>query len=68
MMRDEEYYCERCGRKLDPDKVVWLSHRTSTGTYHDPSEGPILPPEDDQGAFPFGSLCAQRAIGESAEF
>lgn len=52
-------YCECCGRKLDPLKIVWLEYDRRDGTYHDFGD---IPDEHNQGGFPFGPGCARRKI------
>ena len=55
---DYTQYCTRCERELNDETIVWLELDTNTGRYHDPSQFP----EDglSQGAFPFGTACAER--------
>lgn len=57
-------YCEHCRRELHPDRIVWLTHRTSTGTYHVPHTQAWLGTDDDQGCFPFGPDCAKKVSVE----
>jgi len=54
-------YCERCGELIKWDRIVWLDYRTSDNTYHINGVMQWNDP-DNQGAFPFGAKCAERAI------
>jgi len=51
--------CERCGERLDPERLVQLELNTYTGTYHRAGE---VPPDDSQGWFDFGSGCAATVL------
>lgn len=46
------YYCERCGKKLDSKKIVWVEWDTRYG----PIFGPV-DPRYTQGWFPYGADC-----------
>jgi hypothetical protein len=61
----EKYFCERCGKKLNPKTMVWLELDNTTGRYTDQ---PL--PEDhvSQGGFTFGRDCAAVAGRENDEF
>jgi len=50
-----KHYCERCGRKLDETKIVWLEYDQRDGTYHNRGD---IPAEYNQGGFAFGADCA----------
>jgi hypothetical protein len=50
------YFCERCGRELQPDQVIWLEFDQRTHTYHDKGGIPV---DKSQGGFPFGKRCAE---------
>lgn len=50
-------FCERCGARLDPRKIVWLELSTVTGNYHD--EKHPIPEAEAGGCFPFGKDCAK---------
>jgi hypothetical protein len=54
--------CERCGEDLHPNREVWLGYDQRTHTYTDKP----IPPEHDQGGFPFGRACARKALAEDA--
>lgn len=54
--------CTRCGERLNPARLVWLSLDQRTNTYTDGE----IPPESDQGGFPFGRACAKAAKAEHA--
>jgi len=56
-MSDHDYICERCGKPITADTTVWLEMRISTGRYV--PETTVLPDDDNQGCFPFGSDCAK---------
>jgi len=59
----QTYCCECCERQLNNDRIVWLAHRTSTGTYHSvEKELPWFDTDDDQGIFPFGAGCAKKVL------
>lgn len=51
-------FCEICGKKLDPNKIVWLNLDRRTNTYTDKE----LPSQYSQGGFPFGKDCAKRIL------
>ena len=55
----EADHCEHCDRYLNPDKITWLEHNSSTGTYHVEGE---VPEAQSQGMFAFGSACARAVI------
>ncbi len=50
--------CERCGRPLEPDRIVWLELDQRTGKYTDVE----VPEEFSQGAFAFGVDCAKAEL------
>lgn len=54
--------CERCGKQIKADVVVWLDLRSSDNTWHIPGAEMVWNDPDNQGAFPFGATCAQHAI------
>ena len=56
-----EYRCTRCDELLNEARIVWLELNSRTGIY---SSGPVEPPEDSQGGFPFGAACARRVLGK----
>lgn len=58
MKTSEPIYCEKCGRELNPKRIVWLELNCMTGLYHREGE---VPEEDSQGWFPFGPDCAKKA-------
>lgn len=58
-MNERDFYCIRCGEKLDPKKMVWLELNQVTGRYHKPGE---VPEDKSQGAFEFGAACARRVL------
>lgn len=53
-------YCETCGRKLDPDKAVWLEFNNSTWRYSDPDKVCVWPQDDSLGCYSFGRDCAKK--------
>lgn len=53
----QPFRCQRCGRRLDPDQIVWLEMDQRTDTYVDPAIVRV-PDEQSQGCFPFGADCA----------
>lgn len=52
------HHCARCGRELEPGRLVWLELSTKTGRYTDPDRVRI-PEDESQGLFPFGKDCAK---------
>lgn len=50
--------CERCGRPLESDRIVWLELDQRTGKYTDAE----VPEEFSQGAFAFGVDCAKAEL------
>jgi hypothetical protein len=56
-----DYYCECCGRALDPMRIKWLELNCRTGKWTDPDVAP-LPAETSQGCFPFGIACAKARL------
>lgn len=48
-------HCERCGKLLDNERIVWLELNQNSGRYH---EDGMVPEEESQGSFPFGPDCA----------
>lgn len=48
--------CTECGKELT-GRVVWLVLSNKTGNYYKSEEG--IPEDENQGAFPFGSDCAE---------
>ena len=59
--------CVRCGAKLDEKLIVWLELDNTTGIYHQIGNTLVVLEENSQGAFPFGSACAQRQLREQEE-
>jgi hypothetical protein len=55
----EKYYCDRCGEKLDPSKIVWLELDQDTGRYTDQ---PLPEGHESQGGFSFGRACAKAVL------
>jgi len=51
-------HCTCCGRPLKESRIVWLELDQRINEYHDG----IIPEESSQGAFPFGTDCARKAI------
>ena len=58
----ENQECERCGAVVLRDSVIWLEHRTSTGTWHLPGAVMEWNDPDNQGVFPFGATCAEQTL------
>jgi hypothetical protein len=54
----DKIFCQRCNKKLNPKKIVWLEYDQRTGTYTDQG----VPAEFSQGGFEFGSDCAKVEI------
>lgn len=52
--------CSNCGRKLNPEKTIWLEYSITDGCVYDPNEFPEG--HDSQGCFEFGSDCAEKVI------
>lgn len=50
--------CQRCGKILDHNDIVWLDLDLRDSTYHDIP----LPEEFSQGGFPFGKACAKTVL------
>jgi hypothetical protein len=55
-------FCECCGRKLDPARMVLLELDQRDGTYHDFRD---VPTDVSQGWFAFGTACANRKRREA---
>ena len=64
-MSRREFYCERCGERLNPTRMVWLELNMHTDTYH-AHEGEV-PEHQSQGQFSFGAACARRILAAQAE-
>lgn len=58
-----EYYCTRCGERLNENRAIWLELDTNTGLYH--REGQIPTGGLSQGFFIFGAACAKRELAET---
>ena len=52
--------CSNCGKKLNPEKTIWLEYSITDGCVYDPNEFPEG--HDSQGWFEFGSDCAKKVI------
>ena len=63
MNTEATHYCEHCGRKLNPAKIVWLEFDQRSGSYVDPDKT-WVPMDWSLGIFPFGSDCAKRVLGQ----
>lgn len=61
-----EHHCERCGRQLDPETMVWLELRWDTGRYYDPDKTDV-PEDKSQGGFTFGTACARAVLKNRGE-
>ena len=60
-MKSEITRCEKCGRILDNNKIVWLELSNTDGNYYtEIPEGHI-----SQGGFPFGKACANQELKET---
>jgi hypothetical protein len=57
-----DYKCENCGKKLNPDKMVWLELDREIGEWFPPG---IINPLVSQGEFHFGKDCAQKVLDKS---
>lgn len=59
---DQNYthFCERCGEKLNPKKMVWLELDQRTNTYTDG----YVSEEVSQGGFTFGRACSVKMLME----
>ena len=57
----ETVLCERCGKKIDEDNLIWLELSFKTGRYS-PEGATGLPATESQGYFPFGADCAAAVI------
>lgn len=53
-------FCERCGKELDPVKIVWLELDQRTNTFTDQE----VPEDFSQGGFSFGPDCAKKVLKE----
>lgn len=51
--------CERCGKQIPIDRLVWLELDGVDSVYRKPGE---IPPWKSQGGFPFGKDCAKAAL------
>jgi hypothetical protein len=56
--------CERCGEKLNENKIKWLELSNTDGNYYTKLPKGHL----SQGAFPFGTACATNQIKETIKF
>ena len=61
----DDPHCDRCGRRLNPDRAVWLDLNSHTLQWTDDPKG--WPDHVSQGAFAFGPECAAAALRESSE-
>ncbi len=61
MTKGEKIYCERCGDKLNPAKVVWLELSQTDGKYYTN----IPNGHTSQGAFSFGVACSKTQLKET---
>ena len=61
-----EYFCERCGEKLNPKKMVWLELSTHTGLFTDPDQT-VIPENESQGGFTFGRSCAKAVLAAGGD-
>ncbi len=52
--------CSKCGKKLNPEKTIWLEYSITDGCVYDPNEFPKN--HDSQGCFEFGSDCAKKVV------
>jgi hypothetical protein len=52
--------CSNCGKKLNPEKTIWLEYSITDGCVYDPNEFPQ--DHDSQGWFEFGSDCAKKVV------
>jgi hypothetical protein len=59
-------YCERCGERLDPKKIVWLELSQETGLFTDPDIA-LLPEKESQGGFTFGKACAKAVLANGGD-
>ena len=60
-MKPEINRCEKCGRVLDNNKIVWLELSNTDGNYYkEISYGHI-----SQGGFPFGEACAIQELKDT---
>jgi hypothetical protein len=69
-MKPEIIKCERCGEALKPGRVVWLELSNTDGKYYrirELTERCIPEGHTSQGAFPFGSTCADKQLKEDAK-
>jgi hypothetical protein len=55
METEHAYWCDRCGERLNPSRIMWLELNTDTGRY---SREDSVPSNKSQGCFPFGEQCA----------
>ena len=55
-MKPEPILCQRCGKVLDPARIVDLELDQRINAYHDAG----VPESTSQGWFPFGAACAER--------
>jgi hypothetical protein len=60
----ETYFCECCGRKLNPKTMVSLELDQRDDTYHDFGD---VPEDQSQGGFLFGAACAKKKIAEAQQ-
>lgn len=58
--------CCKCGRELDPAKVVPLELNSTTLTWHR-EEDDAVPEEESQGVWDFGPACAKKALKANAK-
>lgn len=60
-MEEHKHYCERCGRLIKPDTLVWLELNCATGQWAPSGSADWSGGPDSQGEFAFGADCAKRA-------
>jgi hypothetical protein len=57
-----EFSCEKCGKPLDPETLVWLELNCLTLEYAEPGAASWSETPQSQGCFPFGADCAKRLL------
>lgn len=63
--KTNRHRCERCSRFLNPDDTIWLTLNSHTLIWYEDESA--IPPEQNQGGFPFGRKCAEAVIKNGGE-
>jgi hypothetical protein len=56
---EEKIRCTKCGKILNPKRMITLEFNQRTGEWNDPNKVTISDPHDSQGCWNFGPDCAK---------